>query len=647
MDDEPMKDVEKIERLRRAMYSRSLSGKLHPRDRRELEPEHEIVGEDWMHEEPVLKASLVAPRGMSLMRNILWWILGVAVVFFVGAVGFFAYFFTYGAGSIPASPNNIDIVVSGPPQISGGEPTELQITVTNRNRVALELADLVITFPSGTRSPVNQADWPVLRQPLGTIPPGASRQGTVTALFAGKQGEHSNVKISLEYHLSGSNSIFTAETDYGLVFSSSPLTISVDSNTQTTSGQATIIQVTVSSNATTVLHDVLLNARYPFGFKPTQITPPPNGTLWQLGDLAPGAKKTITIQGVLTGETGDTRVFTFDAGTRASSTQSTIGTTLATNAFTMNISKPFLTISVSANDSTGQSVNVSPGDTVKGIIQYQNNLPTEITSVVIVAKLSGIAIDGTTVSTNEGFYRSSDNAMLWDKTSTNGMLATLAPGAKGKLAFSFKVPSSDSLKGVLNPHIDIAVNAGGNRVSETGVPEYLQSTATQRIALSSDLQILANGLYYSNPFGSTGPLPPKAETETTYALVLTVTNTTNKITGASVTATLPPYARWLGMYTPASENLTFNQIDSTFTWKLDDIMPGVGLNGLQPRQIAIAVGFTPSTSQIGRQPPLLQNITLKGTDSATGAPVTKTVSDITTNLIGDTNFNASNATVVK
>ena len=85
-------------------------------------------------------------------------------------------------------------------------------------------------------------------------------------------------------------------------------------------------------------------------------------------------------------------------------------------------------------------------------------------------------------------------------------------------------------------------------------------------------------------------------------------------------ATLPPYVRWVGIYSPASEDLTFNQNDSTVTWDIGTIEPGVGMNGAPPRQAAIAIGFTPSTSQIGQEPPLLQVIGFSGVDAATGLP---------------------------
>jgi hypothetical protein len=67
---------------------------------------------------------------------------------------------------------------------------------------------------------------------------------------------------------------------------------------------------------------------------------------------------------------------------------------------------------------------------------------------------------------------------------------------------------------------------------------------------------------------------------------------------------------------------------------MGDVAAGAGVDGSQPRQIAISVGLTPSTSQIGEQPVLVQNVTLVGTDETTGTSVVrKAVPDVTTNLI--------------
>ena len=648
MEGAPTPENDKIERLRRAMYSRLLSTKIKERDRRTLDPTQENVSEDWAHKETATPLTMVAPRGMNLARTFLWWILGLAVLFFIGAVGFFIYFFTLGGGSLGASAANIDIVVSGPSQLAGGEATELQISVTNRNRVALELADLVVTYPEGTRSITDYATpLPALQQSLGTIPPGATRQGTVSAVFSGAAGKHAAVKVELRYHLSGSNGVFTATSDYAFVFSSSPISISIEGNTQTISGQPMQIILTVSSNTNAPIKDVLLSATYPFGYKTSSAVPAPQSdNLWHLGEIGPGDKKTVTLQGVMIGEEGDKRVFNFTAGTRGA-TSTTITTQLATSPFSLVIAKPFLSLGIAINNSTTSTFVAKPADTINLDIHYKNNLSTEITNAVVVAKLSGVEIDGSTVTSDNGFFRSSDYTVLWDKTTTGGELGNLAPGAEGTLHLSFKIPSSDVLTPISNPYISIALNAAGNRLSETGVPQNLQSATQRRIGITSDLKLTADGLYYSSPYGSSGPMPPKANTETTYAMVLTLTNTSNKIKGAKVVATLPSYVRWTGKYSPPNENIEFDQNNSTVTWNVGDIAPGSGTNGLQPRQIGFEIGFTPSTSQIEQEPVLLQGIGLTGVDDATGADIKSTAPNVTTNIVGDAGFNSSNATVIK
>jgi hypothetical protein len=190
------------------------------------------------------------------------------------------------------------------------------------------------------------------------------------------------------------------------------------------------------------------------------------------------------------------------------------------------------------------------------------------------------------------------------------------------------------------------VRAAGRLIAEENVPETLESTASQTIRIASDLQVVAQGLYYTNPLGSSGPMPPKAEEETAYGAIISITNTTNRITKVIVKGSLPPYVRWTGIYAPASADFSFNQNDGSFTWRVGTVEANTGTT-VPIRQLGFNVGFTPSTSQIGQQPILVRGITLTGVDEATGESVSRTAPDITSNIFGDAGFNPTNATVVK
>jgi len=470
------------------------------------------------------------------------------------------------------------------------------------------------------------------------------------------------VKVAVEYKLANSNATFTASSDYAFTFSTAPLSLVVDSNDETVSGQQMQMSFGIISNASQPIPDVVLSTTYPFGFKPISSDPAFSnsdaGSLgWHLGTLMPGERKTITLQGTLTGNAGEAKIFHVTAGTMQN-TASSSATTLADATKAVTVAQPFLSLGLSVDGaSSSQAVAVTPGQQVTVNVRYKNNLDVAIDNAVVVAKLSGLPIDGTSIHPNQGFYRSTDSAVLWDKTTTQSDyssttpsgLASLPSGQDGTLSFTFTVPDSTALAGIPNPTITISVSASGQREGQTGVPVNEQSTISQKIAVASDLQILSQGLYFTNPFGVSGNMPPKAEQETSYAVVLAITNTTNAIKDAKVTATLPPYVRLIGNhYLPSVKKVSFNGTTGIFTWNVGHIDPGAGLNGVSPRQVIIELGFTPSTSQIGQTPVLLQDITLTGTDTLTGETVTrKPKTSLTTNIAGDPGFSSANAEVVR
>src|SRR3989344_5522280 len=313
-------EKEKIERLRRAMYSRTYADKLGPRERRSLESEHSGVPEDWAHKPEALRPedlpleAMLRPQRKKQSYSVLKLTLLVAAVFFIGAIIFFGYYLFFG-GASSISARNIDIAITGPANIAGGEPVNLQVTVTTHNREPLEEAELVVAYPGGTRLDPASCSESSCRVTLGMIEPGNSAAIKLPAVYQGTAGQRATVHMNVEYHLGGSVSTFVASSDYAFVFSSSPLSISVEGNTETVSGQLMQLTLTVLSNASQPIPDVLLSATYPFGFRFSSAEPRPgqNG-LWQLGTLNPGEKREITINGALSGETGDSRIFSFSAG---------------------------------------------------------------------------------------------------------------------------------------------------------------------------------------------------------------------------------------------------------------------------------------------------------------------------------------------
>ena len=238
-----------------------------------------------------------------------------------------------------------------------------------------------------------------------------------------------------------------------------------------------------------------------------------------------------------------------------------------------------------------------------------------------------------------GFYDSSKNIITWNKKN-NSNLEELRPGDTGKLAFSFTVHAG---KG--EPQVKVDLSAKGQRVSESNVEEEINSSISKIVKLTSDLHLASQALYFTGPLENSGPIPPKAEQETTYTIVWTVTNTTNAISNAKVTATLPSYVSWNNVISPTSEKITFDQVTGNLVWDVGNVPSDTGFSKPK-REVAFQVGFKPSVTQVGSSPVILSTQKLTGHDNYADAEIGDERNSLTTRLTGDTGFSSDDEKVL-
>ena len=131
-----------------------------------------------------------------------------SAVFCVIAVGAGAYIFLNGGNFISA--NNIDITINGPVSIGAGAPLALDITITNKNSVALETADLSVNFPAGTTDPADTTtSLQQFQETVGDIAPGASVTKTVNAVIFGEENLQKEITATVTYGIKGSTAVFS------------------------------------------------------------------------------------------------------------------------------------------------------------------------------------------------------------------------------------------------------------------------------------------------------------------------------------------------------------------------------------------------------------------------------------------------------
>ncbi|MDE1874669.1 MAG: DUF11 domain-containing protein [Patescibacteria group bacterium] len=619
-----------LDRLRKGLYSRTTADQEAPRH--SFHGERIDVRDSWDEpsDTPEEKPTISPERRYGYKILFI-----CSALFLLVAIAYAAYNF-FGGGNF-ISVNNVDIQISGPAQAAGGGTLPLDVSVMNNNPTGIELVDLVVQFPQGAKDPANPSqDLIRSRYSLGDIAAHAVAQQTVSAILYGQQGDQEDMTFTAEYRTANSNAIFYKEKTYHVTISSSPVIVSIDSLDKVTSGAPFDATVTVTSNSTDTIKNTLLEMTYPFGFSVTSAEPSAtaNGDVWNLGDLAPGAKRTITLHSVLTGQDSENQVIHATVGVESASQPNQIATTIVTQDHTFTIEKPFLGLDLALNGERSD-LAAQAGRSVQGDIIWTNNSSSQITNAVITAELSGNALDPSTVSVdNGGFYDSQANTITW-QASGDSDLATIAPGATGRVSFTVSSLAPSVSQSISQPNISIAVSAQGNRIDETGAPQSVNTAVIRSIKLASNLALAARDLYSQGPFKNSGPLPPKANQATTYTVVWTVTNTSNTITGAQVTASLPPYVEWTGEVSPSDAAISYSTTTGVVTWVVGDVPANAGYGDVSPEQVAFQISYTPSANQVGTAPDLVGQATITGNDVFTGAALQNSAQSLSTRISTD------------
>ena len=621
----PEDDTGSLERARKRLYEPSTD----PRDRSPLSASGAGSLPHAWEEKPL---PVTEHRGKRHVR-LAGVFFAVAVLFFLVALGIAGYFFYSGSNSV--SVDKITIDIQGPTSIAGGDTVPLSLTITNKNPVAIENATIEISFPDGTRNADNlQNAYPRYTENLGTLESGATVTRSLKAVIFGGAGQALLLPVSFSYGTAGSSASFVKRTSFALAVSSTPLELAVNTLEETVSGKPLTLTLTARSNATVALSNVVVAGTFPFGFSLTSSSVPQNNATFSLGTLSPGASKTVTLTGTLLGQNSEQRVFHFTIGIAKSTSDQTLAVSYMTQDATVIISAPFIDTSLALNGDTSPSVVVAPGSRQSVTISYTNTLPTSITNATVAIALSGSAVDYNSIQSTSGFYRSGDHTLVFSRD-TDPSLAALSPGASGIGTFTFStLPAGLSP----SPTITFTISVSGTRVGQTNVPEQVSASVTKTAKVATTITLSTLPLHTSGSFSNSGPIPPRADQATTYAIAWNVRNGGSTVAGGVVSAILPSYVSYTGL-TAGAGAFSYDVSSRTVTWNTGDLTQGGSAQG------TFQVSLTPSTSQRGTAPALTSSASFSGYDRFAGVQVSVTADPVTTETRGDPGYVAANAVV--
>jgi hypothetical protein len=636
-------DNSKVDALSQTLYSRTRY--QNPLDKRSEVKSLETpeVEEKWQG--PALNEILTRERLPEPTHPFLKKFFVFAVLFFVATILVAGFVFLGGVNFV--SSKNVDIEVVGPTLASAGQKIELGVTIENGNNTDLELANLSVQYPQGSRDADNTGETLTYeREELGIIQAGDEAVRNIDMVLLGSTGEAKEIKFIVEYKVKGSNATFYKEKVYLITIGNSPVTLNVQGPGRVTAGENFTTQVSVTLNSTEVLKNVMLKAEYPYGYSVTDATPQSvaDGNLWALGDLSPGATKKISIRGKLSGENQEERTFRFYLGVSDSGSLSpNFKTILLSDQETVGIQRPAVGLTVLFNGENTLSYVAPAGRPITAQVRVQNNLPEKIINPRLEAKLSGTALNRDTVAAqNNGVYNKTNGTLSWSIVNSTGV-SELAPGESGTVIFVFSSLADLNLIGS-SQDIGLQFNLTGFPVG--GSSQSLSVSDSRTVKIASQVTLGARAVYSIGPFTNTGPTPPKAGATTTYSVVWTASNTQNSVPNAKVTAKLGTNVKWVIAKSLMSEDISYDAKTNTVTWNLGELQADAGFS-TPAREVSFQVSFVPSVSQIGTAPTLVSNIQFTGGDFNNSGTLRVNHPNLTTRMPSDPAFIQGDDIVVK
>lgn len=452
----------------------------------------------------------------------------------------------------------------------------------------------------------------------------------------GVQNSQKTITARLEFHVQGSNAIYDREEPSIVTIRTSPANITLALPEKITPNQEIPIAFTIVGNGTATLSNTAMIVQYPEGFTFTKSDPAPSfgNTIWYLGDLPPGANRTITVRGSFSGNANDLKTIRASIGMQNSKNEQVLDTTYNTLAQVVPLSGTFLDTRITVLDDAGsKTVAINAGQRVNVKVFWKNTLAVPISNAQITVHLSGSAYDPAKVEASTAFFDTANNQIIWTKDQ-NQVFESISPGASGYVSFS--ILTKDLTSAVVNPQIITSVDtlgyqSGGTKLSATAVD-------TKTLVVNSDINLLASTIHNGGSITNTGATPPVVGKETTYTLQFQIVNLRNRVSNVVLATSLPIYVNWKSVIVPQSEaaNISYNEVTRQLLWNVGEVPAGTGGN-LPAKQVALKVGVTPVSSQVGSAPELTGALTLTGRDGYTNQDITLTKRPMTTALLNEGN----------
>jgi hypothetical protein len=608
--DRPNEEQSALESMEQKLYDPK--GKIenmsmhHVRDRKEKE-----LPTSWGEDTPIIRET-EDHSGLSFGAK-----------FLIGAVVLLVLVLSFTAWRVLSSRNivsdkNIDLTLDVTPYVEGGEGTPFIVSLNNRNEVALEEASITLMYKRGTGAQDEEEKVQEKRE-LGIVNSGDYKRENFEVRLFGSEAEARDITVKLEYMVKGSNAKFSKVAVTQVVLKSPPISVHIAGPDLLSVGQMGTFTFTVKNNTGTTTEPSLILATLPTNFKIEEVSPKSStrGSLWQIGALDAGASQVITLVGSISGNQGETATMKAVVGSVGGSLTE-VGVVYSSETFDIKLRTSPLLFTLALDNERGGGENLRYGDRATLSINYQNASTDQLHDVEIILRIGGDAALLKQVSTDRGYYDSSNGTITWNKA-TMPELALLAQNSGGTLVANIPIV----LKGTNSPKLSLTITGKGTAKETNDVVANISKT----YVVQGSASVSASTHYKNSPFQNSGPIPPQPNVDTTYSVHLAV-SAQNALSNAKVSFILPAYVTWRNVATDLTK-ATYDTKTRTVTWNIGSLEAG--------KMTATDIGLSvrPSQVHVNTSPAITGGIVLDADETVSRAHIRTTISALTTFLEGE------------
>ncbi len=527
------------------------------------------------------------------------------------------------AGNATGTAASVDLYA--PLQSFRGTPFEARIDIVNDETRPIS-GELAVALSSGLLAPDGEEAF---TETVPSIEPGATYTKKFTLFAVGDVG--STERFDAVFSYGGAK--IEASKEVGI--KAAGLKISVEKEQLPSENALFDIHLAYENVSGNTFPAAAFEIRPPAGFVVVSSSAGGSGTRWDVEDLAPGEKGTISFRGAASSSTALSvripAVFSVDLN----------GSRFEVLEESVLLSAEPQPILVDFGGAGAPGYVGRLGSLLPYVLTVKNNSGIDLQDVVVAVKLDSSVVDFSKVEPRGGSFDSTARTISWAAAQVKG-LKIMAPKAVVEIPFrlttlpSFPAPSAVNRNFTVTGTVEATspTKPQGSGAENT----YIRTSFETKIA--GDAKIEASA-WRKDPGGivNTGSMPLKVGKPTQYTVHWKIINYATTLKDVVVKSALEPGVKFTGVVKSSggAPVPAVNDRTNAVEWKIPSVEPGVGVSS-NAFEAVFQVEALPNETQLGKILPLTQKTTLTATDSFTGVAIQKSYEKITAEIPNDPTY---------